>query len=98
MKPHNILITVLLTITLAACNTPTVTKTSSNPVAEVTTTSSPVETSAPGVVTFADPLLEAMIRGAMGKPEGEITLAEAPAFADKIMSNKIQGRTLVKIA
>ena len=28
----------------------------------------------------------------------EITLAEAPAFADKIMSNKIQGRTLVKIA
>nr|VUD31249.1 putative oxidoreductase [Raoultella sp. NCTC 9187] len=28
----------------------------------------------------------------------EITLAEAPAFADKIMANQIQGRTLVKIA
>lgn len=28
----------------------------------------------------------------------EITLAEAPEFAEKIMTNKIQGRTLVKIA
>ena len=28
----------------------------------------------------------------------EITLAEAPEFADKIMANKIQGRTLVQIA
>ena len=28
----------------------------------------------------------------------EITLAEAPAFADKIIANQIQGRTLVKIA
>ncbi len=28
----------------------------------------------------------------------EISLAEAPEFADKIMTNKIQGRTLVKIA
>lgn len=27
----------------------------------------------------------------------EITLADAPAFADKIMNNQIQGRTLVKI-
>ena len=77
MKPHNILMTVLLTITLAACSTPAVTTTSSNPVAEVTTTSSPVETSAPVVVTFTDPVLETMIRGAMGKTEGEITFAEA---------------------
>ena len=77
MKHHNILITVLLTIALAACSTPAVTKTSSNPAVEVTTTSSPVATSAPVVVTFADPVLEAMIRSAMGKPEGEITFAEA---------------------
>ena len=75
MKPHNILITILLTITLVACSTPAVTTTSTNPVAEVTTTSSLVETSVPVVVTFTDPALEAMIRGAMGKPEGEITLA-----------------------
>jgi acrylyl-CoA reductase (NADPH) len=28
----------------------------------------------------------------------EIALAQAPEFADKIMNNQIQGRTLVKIA
>ncbi len=90
MKPHNILITVLLTITLAACSTPTVTTTSSNPAVEVTTTSSPVEISAPGVVTFADPVLEAMIRSTMGKPEGEITLAEAQAVTRMNFSNELQ--------
>jgi hypothetical protein len=90
MKPHNILITVLLTITLAACSTPAVTTTSSNPAVEVTTTSSPVETSTPVVVTFADPVLEAMIRGAMGKPEGEITLAEAQAVTMMNFSNELQ--------
>jgi hypothetical protein len=26
----------------------------------------------PSVVTFADPVLEAMVRGTMGKPEGDI--------------------------
>ena len=90
MKPHNILITVLLTITLAACSTPAVTTTSSNPAVEVTTTSSPVGTSAPVVVTFADPVLEAMIRGAMGKTEGDITLAEAQAVTRMNFSNEIQ--------
>ena len=90
MKPHNILITVLLTITLAACSTSAVTTTSSNPAVEVTTTSSLVETSVPGVVTFADPVLEAMIRGAMGKPEGEITLAEAQAVTRMNFSNELQ--------
>jgi len=90
MKPHNILITVLLTITLAACSTPAVTTTSSNPVAEVTTTSSLVETSVPVVVTFADPVLEAMIRGTMGKTEGDITLAEAQAVTRMNLSNELQ--------
>ena len=90
MKPHNILMTVLLTITLAACSTTDVTTTSSNPAVEVTTTSSPVETSAPVVVTFADPVLEAMIRGAMGKTEGDITLAEAQAVTRMNFSNEIQ--------
>ncbi len=91
MKPHNILITVLLTITLAACSTPAVTTTSSNPAVEVTTTSSPVETSAPVVVTLADPVLDAMIRGAMGKTEGDITLAEAQAVTRMNFSNELQG-------
>ena len=90
MKPNNILITLLLTITLAACNTPAVTTTSSNPVAEVTTTSSLVETSVPVVVTFADPVLEAIIRGTMGKTEGDITLAEAQAVTRMNLSNELQ--------
>ena len=90
MKPHNILITILLTITLAACSTPAVTTTSSNPVAEVTTTSSPVETSVTDIVTFADPVLEAMIRGAMGKTEGEITIAEAQGVTRMDLTDSLQ--------
>jgi len=90
MKPHNILITVLLTITLVACSTPAVTTTSSNPAVEVTTTSSHVETSMSGIVTFADPMLEALIRGAMGKPEGEITLAEAQAVTRMDLTDSLQ--------
>ena len=90
MKSCTILITVLLTITLTACSMPAVTTTPSNPVAEVTATSSPVETSAPVVVTFADPVLEAMIRGAMGKTEGGITVAEAQAVTRMNLSNELQ--------
>ena len=90
MKPHNILMAVLLTIILTACSTSAVTTTSSNPAVEVTTTSSLVETSVPDVVTFADPVLEAMIRGAMGKPEGEITLAEAQTVTRMNFSNELQ--------
>ncbi len=90
MKSHNKLITVLLTITLAACSTPAVTTTSSNPVAEVTTTSSPIETSVTDIVTFADPVLEAMIRGAMGKPEGEITLEEAQGVTRMDLTDSLQ--------
>ena len=55
-----------------------------------TTTSSLVETSAPVFVTFADPVLEAMIRGTMGKTEGDITLAEAQAVTRMNLSNELQ--------
>ncbi len=34
---------------------------------------------APKAVTFADPVLEAMVRGAMGKPKGSITVADVEA-------------------
>ncbi|HCG35887.1 MAG TPA: hypothetical protein DER23_06025, partial [Clostridiales bacterium] len=33
-------------------------------------------------VVFADPLLEEMVRAAMNKPEGDITLAEAEAVTE----------------
>ncbi len=90
MKLQNILITFLLTIILAACGTPAVTTSPSYPVAEVTTTSSLVETSMPGIVTFADPMLEAMIRSTMGKTEGDITLAEAQAVTRMNLNNELQ--------
>ncbi|NPV75961.1 MAG: hypothetical protein HPY59_06240 [Anaerolineae bacterium] len=90
MKPHDILITALLTIILTACSAPAVTTPPSNPVAEVTTTSSLVETTMPLIVTFADPALEAMIRGSMGKTEGDLTLAEAQAVTRMNLSNELQ--------
>ncbi len=90
MKPHNKLITVLLTIILAAYSTPSVATTPSIPVAKVTTTSSLVATSVPVIVTFADPVLEAMVRGSMGKTDGDITLAEAQAVTRMNLSNELQ--------
>jgi len=90
MKSYNFLIAVLLSITLAACSTPALTTTPTNPVAEVTTTSSPVEASVPVVITFADPVLESMIHSTMGKSEGDITLAEAQAVTRMNLSNELQ--------
>lgn len=54
---------VLLAPGLVACGAPA---------AKSTLTSSPSVTVEPAVVTFADPVLEAMVRGTMGKPEGDI--------------------------
>ena len=42
--------------------------------------------SASEVVTFADPALETMVRGAMGRPEGDITAAEAEAVTELNLS------------
>lgn len=38
------------------------------------------------VVTFVDPVLEQMVRGAMGRPEGDITAAEAEAVSELNLS------------
>ncbi len=64
----------LLALSLAACGVPAATE-SPLPQPE----ESPPAAAAPADVTFADPVLEAMVRGAMGKPEGGITVAEAEA-------------------
>lgn len=45
---------------------------------------------APKAVTFADPVLEAMVRGAMGKPKGSITVADAEAVTRISLSIKWQ--------
>jgi hypothetical protein len=44
-------------------------------------TLTPTVTATTNVVAFADPALEAIVRDAMGKPNGDITVAEAKAVA-----------------
>ncbi len=66
----SVLLLILLAASLAACSQP-----SSKP--EVTQTPEPEKT-----VVFSDPLLEEMVRAAMNKLEGDITLAEAEAVTE----------------
>lgn len=63
------LLTLLLFTSLVACSTPT----STAALSTLTT----AETATAGIVTFADPALESMVRDAMGKLSGDITVAEA---------------------
>lgn len=44
--------------------------------------------SPPSVVSFTDPQLETMLRGSIGKPQGDITLAEAQAVTRLNLSNE----------
>ena len=72
----------LLALGLAACGTPAATGTQA-PTAAATAT--------PGaVVMFADPVLEAMVRASMGRPQGDITAAEAEAVTRLNLSNEWQ--------
>jgi hypothetical protein len=63
------LLALLLITSLVACGTPA--STTQLPML------TPTEAATPNIVTFADPALEAMARDAMGKPSGDITVAEA---------------------
>lgn len=78
-KPLIQLMTLLLTLILSAYYP-----------LHVTATSAIVTTSMSGIVTFADPALEAMVRGSMGKPEGDIPLSEAQAVKRMNLSNELQ--------
>ncbi|HML69069.1 MAG TPA: leucine-rich repeat domain-containing protein [Clostridia bacterium] len=66
------LFAVVFMISFAACAAPTP---ASEPTPEPTAT-------AQSVVVFADPLLEKMVREAIGKPEGDITLDDAKAITE----------------
>ena len=66
-------IAAIMIMALAAC---------SAPVAQEESSPSSDKTQAPEVVTFADPVLEAKVRAAMGIPEGDITKSEAEAVAE----------------
>jgi outer membrane protein assembly factor BamB len=67
------LLALLLLTTLVACGAPT--STTQLP------TLTPAETAMTSIVAFSDPALESMVRTAMGKPSGDITVAEAKTVA-----------------
>ncbi|MGI6526957.1 MAG: leucine-rich repeat domain-containing protein [Caldicoprobacterales bacterium] len=73
-------VALLLALGLAACDAPTT----------ATSPSSPSDADMPVVVTFADPVLEAMVRATMGKPDGGITVAEAEAVKRLSLSTEWQ--------
>lgn len=76
------ILAILIAITLAACSTSTATTTpSASSAAELTETLTPsiAVTEAPVIITFTDPVLEKMVRGAIGKPQGDITAEDAAA-------------------
>ncbi len=92
-KLNRMLIVVFLSLLLAACNTPVVEMTSSEPVGEVlapTTSPSSVATPVSGFVNFADPVLDAIVRGSMGKKDGGISLKEAQAVTRMRLGNELQ--------
>ena len=66
---------VLFTLCFAACASPAATSTTPEPQVEATATP-------PQKVIFTDPLLEKMVRAAMNKPEGDITIAEAETVTE----------------
>ena len=67
------LLALLLLASIVACGTQTST--------EQLPTPTQTEAATTNVVAFADPALEAIVRDAMGKPNGDITVAEAKAVA-----------------
>lgn len=54
----------------------------SPPVSELEGTQSPTTQQPTWTVEFTDPTLEAMVRAAMCKPDGDITLAEAEVVTE----------------
>lgn len=82
-KGLGIVLVIIMAIGLAACGAPASTGTPSQEVSE----STPVETPEP-IVVFTDAALEAEVREAMGKPEGDITVAEAEDVVKLDLSNE----------
>ena len=69
-------LTVILLFGAAACAAPA-------PAPAPVSTPSPLPTATPqSIVVFADPVLDKMVRAAIGKPEGDITMADAEAVTE----------------
>lgn len=83
----SMLLTIMLLISLAACSEPASeqegsTTQTTTPTVTPTTALTTAPSAAPEpqeTVVFADPVLEAMVRGSMSKPESTITVADAEA-------------------
>lgn len=79
----------VLALGLAACGAPASTETPSPGDSESTPAETTEPTEEPGpVVVFTDAALEAKVREAMGKSEGDITVAEAAAVVKLDLSNE----------
>ncbi len=90
---HKNLFASLLVLMLAACTMPAIPASPTAPVEGVVPAEpniAPEPTPLPVVVTFADPVLEAMVRGSIGKPEGDITLAEAQGVTRMDISDDLR--------
>ena len=89
-----VLLMFVVSINLTACVTPVVQETSLTQITEPTLVGHlpefTQEISIAESVVFSDPVLETMIRGAMGKPEGGITTADAKALTRLDLSNEWQ--------
>ncbi|NLV73254.1 MAG: leucine-rich repeat domain-containing protein [Chloroflexi bacterium] len=78
-----ILLVIALSCTLATCSKTAPISSDPVPTAVETASATPVPTPKPEkTVSFADPILEKMVRAAMNKPEGDITVAEAEALTE----------------
>jgi hypothetical protein len=83
-----ILLATLLVVGVTACGTPAATSSSDT---SVTTAPSDPSAAEPEIVTFADPVLEEMVRGSIGIPEGDITSVDAEAVTRLDVSGQWQG-------
>ncbi len=88
MKKALCLVFVLLFAVFAACATPGSQQANAVPAATAAPTPAPTAEPTPEpVVVFTDAALEARVREAMGRPEGDITLSEAAAVKKLDLSN-----------
>lgn len=90
---HKNLFASLLVLMLAACTMPAIPASPTAPVEGVVPAEpnlAPEPTPLPVVVTFADPVLEAMVRGSIGKPKGDISLAEAQGVTRMDLSDDLR--------
>ena len=83
----SVILLILLAASLAACSQPSSKPEVSEPAAAETPEPTAEPTLEP-VVVFTDEVLETKVREAMGKPEGDITVAEAGAVLKLDLSNE----------